>query len=123
EYRKEIDDIRKEGYTRVRIDREMYDLSTDEPPDLDRYKQHWIDIVVDRLVVRPDVIKRLADSLETALKKGEGNVAVDIVAGADDGRSTIDDRTPESRPTTSAPAEQSSIVDRPSSTEMLFSEH
>src|SRR6266851_3152579 len=75
EYKKEIEDIRKEGYTRVRIDRQMYDLSTDELPDLDRYKQHWIDIVVDRLVVKPDVSKRLADSLETALKKGEGNVA------------------------------------------------
>src|SRR5205085_1839467 len=44
EYRKEIEDIRKEGYTRVRIDRQMYDLSTDKLPDLDRYKQHWIDI-------------------------------------------------------------------------------
>ena len=42
-----------------------------EPPDLDRYKQHWIDIVIDRLVIRPDVARRLADSLETALKKGE----------------------------------------------------
>src|SRR2546423_5802186 len=65
EYRKEIDDIRKEGYTRVRIDRQMVDLSIEEPPDLDRYKQHWIDIVIDRLVIKPDVQTRLPGSLET----------------------------------------------------------
>jgi excinuclease ABC subunit A len=79
EYRKEIEDIRKEGYTRVRIDQTMYDLSEEEPPELDRYKQHWIDIVVDRLVIRPDIARRLADSLEIALKKGEGNVTVSIL--------------------------------------------
>ncbi len=79
EYRKEIEDIRKEGYTRVRIDGTIYDLSTDDPPELERYKQHWIDIVVDRLVVRPDMGRRLADSLETALKKGDGSVAVVVL--------------------------------------------
>jgi excinuclease ABC subunit A len=68
EYKKEIEDIRKDGYTRVRIDGEAYDLSSDDIPDLDRYKQHWIDVVIDRIVIKPDVTKRLADSLETALK-------------------------------------------------------
>jgi excinuclease ABC subunit A len=81
EYKKELEDIRKEGYTRVRIDHEQYDLSSDELPDLDRYKQHWIDIVIDRIVIKPDVVSRLADSLETALKKAEGNVAVDVIDG------------------------------------------
>jgi excinuclease ABC subunit A len=81
EYKKELEDIRKEGYTRVRIDHELYDLSSDELPDLDRYKQHWIDIVIDRIVIKPDVVSRLADSLETALKKAEGNVAVDVIDG------------------------------------------
>src|ERR1044071_7691910 len=80
EYKKEIEDIRKEGFTRVRIDGEVYDLSSDEIPDLDRYKQHWIDVVIDRIVIKPDVVKRLADSLETSLKKGEGNVTVHIVS-------------------------------------------
>ncbi len=127
EYRKEIDDIRKEGFNRVRIDGEMYDLSTDNVPDLDRYKQHWIDVVIDRLVIKPDIASRLADSLETALKKGEGNVTVDIVS-----RPTTDDR----RPTTddegqnpSAVSGQPSEAERPNDPttqrpeELLFSEH
>ncbi len=76
EYRKEIEQILHEGYTRVRIDGSVYDLGAEPPPELDRYKQHWIDIVVDRLVVRPDMGMRLTDSLETALKKGDGVVTV-----------------------------------------------
>ncbi len=85
EYRKEIEDIRREGFTRVRIDGRIVDLSAEDAPDLDRYKQHWIDIVVDRLIVRPDIDRRLADSLETALKKGDGAVAVLPVAAGDGG--------------------------------------
>ncbi|MCC6728663.1 MAG: excinuclease ABC subunit UvrA [Chthonomonadales bacterium] len=79
EYRKEIEEIRKEGFTRLRVDGRMVDLSVEEAPDLDRYKQHWIDVVVDRLVVKPDAAPRLADSLETALRKGDGNAAVAVV--------------------------------------------
>ena len=79
EYRKEIEEIRKEGFSRIRIDKVVYDLASEDLPDLDRYKQHWIDIVVDRLIIKPDIQKRLADSLETALKKGEGNVAISVV--------------------------------------------
>ena len=114
EYRKEIEDIRKEGFTRVRIDGEMLDLSTDDVPALDRYKQHWIDVVIDRLIIKPDVASRLADSLETALKKGEGSVAVDIVSrpATDDGLPTADD------PDTNHPSPPT-----PHSDEMLFSEH
>jgi len=52
EYKKEIDEIRAEGFARVRIDGTVYDLSSDEIPDLARYKQHTIEIVVDRLVVK-----------------------------------------------------------------------
>ncbi|HSV74886.1 MAG TPA: excinuclease ABC subunit UvrA [Chthonomonadales bacterium] len=80
EYRKELDDIRKEGYSRVRIDGRVVDLSSEDAPDLDRYKQHWIDIVVDRVVIRPGVASRLADSFETALKRGQGTVAIDIAS-------------------------------------------
>ncbi|NLH99818.1 MAG: excinuclease ABC subunit UvrA [Chthonomonadales bacterium] len=76
EYRKELQTILQEGYTRVRIDGRIYDLGEEPLPELDRYKQHWIDIVVDRLIVRPDMGTRLSDSLETALKKGDGIVAV-----------------------------------------------
>ena len=77
EYKREIEDIRKEGFARVRIDGTVYDLS-EELPALDRYKQHDLDIVVDRLVVRPGIEKRLADSVEASLKRGKGMVAVDI---------------------------------------------
>jgi excinuclease ABC subunit A len=81
EYKKEIEEVRREGFNRVRVDGLLIDLSTDDVPELDRYKQHWIDVVIDRLVIRPDVARRLADSLETAVKKGEGNVTINIPAG------------------------------------------
>ncbi|HEX2999603.1 MAG TPA: excinuclease ABC subunit UvrA, partial [Armatimonadota bacterium] len=74
EYRKELDAIRKDGFARVRVDGEVHDLTDDIA--MDRYKQHWIDVVVDRVVVRPDVRTRLADSFETALKLGKGVTAV-----------------------------------------------
>jgi excinuclease ABC subunit A len=79
EYRKELEDLRKEGFTRVRVDRQVYDLSSDDLPDLDRYKQHWIEVVIDRLVVKPEISRRLADSLETALKKAEGNAIAHLL--------------------------------------------
>ena len=80
EYRKELEEIRKEGFARVRIDGEVLEVA--EEISLDRYKQHWIDIVVDRIVVRPDARTRLADSFETALKLGKGVAAVAPVGGA-----------------------------------------
>ena len=82
EYKKEIDEIRTEGFARARIDGTVYDLNSDEVPALERYKQHSIEIVIDRLVVKPEGIeKRLADSLETALKWGKGQAIVDLVGG------------------------------------------
>jgi len=80
EYRKELEDIRKEGYVRVRIDGTIYDIS-EEIPILDRYKQHDLDIVVDRVVVREGTEKRLADSIESTLKRGNGVLVIDIVDG------------------------------------------
>lgn len=80
EYRKELEDIRKEGYPRVRVDGTVYDLS-EEIPNLARYEQHDIDIVVDRIVVRADQAKRIAESVETSLKRGKGLVAVEEVGG------------------------------------------
>ncbi|MBB6053070.1 excinuclease ABC subunit A [Armatimonas rosea] len=79
EYKKELEELKKEGFARVRVDGTVYDLES--VPTLDRYKQHDIDIVVDRIVVKPGVEKRVADSVETALKRSKGLVGVEIVGG------------------------------------------
>jgi len=79
EYRQVFEDIRKEGYVRVRVDGRTYEVTDDI--EMDRYKQHWIDVVVDRLVVKPGIEKRLADSLEAALKMGKGVVGIDVIGG------------------------------------------
>ncbi|MCE5323270.1 excinuclease ABC subunit UvrA [bacterium] len=76
-YRKLIEDVRKEGFVRVRVDGEMHEVTDDI--EMDRYKQHTIEIVVDRLVVKDGIQKRLNDSVETALKKGNGVLGVDVV--------------------------------------------
>jgi len=70
EFRDLFEDARKEGFVRVRVDGETYDL--DDPPSLNRYENHDIAVVVDRLTVRPDDGERLADSVETALRTAEG---------------------------------------------------
>jgi excinuclease ABC subunit A len=70
EYRKEFAELQKKGFTRVRVDDEMYDI--EDVPALDKNYKHDIEVVVDRIVVRPDMGNRLADSLETALGLTEG---------------------------------------------------
>ncbi len=73
-----FDDLRKAGYVRVRVDGNIYDLAEDF--DLDRYKQHTIEAVVDRLIIEgSDQRGRLADSVETALKLGGGVVLVKVI--------------------------------------------
>ncbi|MHB8481215.1 MAG: excinuclease ABC subunit UvrA [Nitrospiria bacterium] len=74
EYKKELLHIRKSGYVRARIDGKMIELS--EIPQLDKNKKHSIDIVVDRIVLKPGIEKRLADSLETALSLSSGLVVI-----------------------------------------------
>ncbi len=74
EYRKLLESLKREGYVRVRVDGRIYDL--DEPIPLDKKKKHDVEVVVDRLVVNKDMVRRLADSLETALKRGEGTVLI-----------------------------------------------
>ena len=74
EHAKILEQALKDGFMRVRIDGEMYPL--DETPLLDKKKKHTIEIVVDRLVVRPDIRQRLTDSLETAMKQSGGLVTV-----------------------------------------------
>ena len=70
EYRKELAEWQKAGFTRVRIDGEMYAI--EDAPALDKKYKHDIDVVVDRLVVRDDIATRLADRFETALKLTDG---------------------------------------------------
>lgn len=70
EYRKEFAELQKKGFTRVRVDDEMYDI--EDVPALDKNYKHNIEVVVDRIVVRPDMGNRVADSLETALGLTEG---------------------------------------------------
>lgn len=77
EYNKTIEDARKNGYVRIRIDGELFDVSEDIK--LDKNKKHNIEIVVDRLVVRPDMHRRLADSIETVLNLSGGMVIVDVI--------------------------------------------
>ena len=74
EYRKELEDMRRQGYLRARIDGTWVEL--DETPKLARHKRHDIAIVVDRLRIEPSGASRLADSLETALKLAGGLVGV-----------------------------------------------
>ncbi|RAS87606.1 excinuclease ABC subunit UvrA [Priestia endophytica] len=74
---KVLEDIKKQGFVRVRIDGEMYDLGDDI--DLEKNKKHTIQVVVDRIVVKEGVETRLADSLETALRLGEGKVVIDVI--------------------------------------------
>jgi excinuclease ABC subunit A len=70
EYRKELADFMKRGYQRVKIDGKFYEIA--EAPALDKKFKHDIDVVVDRIVVRPDIATRLADSLEQCLKLADG---------------------------------------------------
>ncbi|HEY0440193.1 MAG TPA: excinuclease ABC subunit UvrA, partial [Xanthobacteraceae bacterium] len=70
EYRKELADFLKRGYQRVKIDGKFYELA--DAPALDKKFKHDIDVVVDRVVVRPDLAARLADSLEQCLKLADG---------------------------------------------------
>jgi excinuclease ABC subunit A len=77
EHLKVFEDARKSGFVRVRADGNLYDLS--ETIALDKNKKHNIEIVVDRLVLKPDVVRRLTDSAETALSLAGGIVRIDLV--------------------------------------------
>lgn len=79
EHQKELEAARKSGYVRIRIDGNIYDLS--EEIKLEKNKKHWLEVVVDRLVIKPDIISRLTDSIETAVALSGGLVAVDVVGG------------------------------------------
>ncbi len=112
-----FEEIRRQGFVRVRVDGQVMTVDEALQLQLDRYKQHWIDIVVDRIVVKSEIRSRLHDSVETALKAGQGIVIVQLVDGTGDGQTQSP--VPSPRP------KNSSRVPRPTSpnNEMVFSEH
>ncbi len=77
EYVKELDDARKSGFVRVRVDGSIYDLS--EEIKMDKNKKHNIEVVVDRLVVSESIRSRLTDSIETATRLSKGTVICDVI--------------------------------------------
>jgi len=77
EHKKVLDDIRKEGFTRVRVNGEVFRV--DEDIQLDRYKMHTVEIVVDRLAIRDGIEQRLADSIELAMRHSSGIVVINVV--------------------------------------------
>jgi excinuclease ABC subunit A len=79
EHQKVLDDIRKDGYARVRVDGEVMEISAEIK--LEKTKKHNIEVVVDRIAIRDGIAPRLADSIETALKLAEGLVVIDVVGG------------------------------------------
>jgi len=81
EYKKELEKLSKSGFLRARIDGELRQL--DEPIRLDKRKNHTIEVVVDRLPVKPGIAKRLEHSIATALKLAQGLVTVAVVGGAE----------------------------------------
>lgn len=74
---KVFEDIKKQGYVRVRVDGEMLELS--DEIELEKNKKHSIEVVIDRIVVKEGISSRLADSLESALQLGEGKVIIDVI--------------------------------------------
>jgi excinuclease ABC subunit A len=84
EYRKDFAELQKKGFQRVKVDSKFYEIA--EVPALDKNVKHDIDVVVDRIVVRPDMSARLADSFETALSLAEG---IAVVEFADQGNERI----------------------------------
>lgn len=79
EHKKLLEHIRKEGYTRLRIDGEF--MESGEEIKLEKNKKHTIEVVIDRLIVRPEIRPRMAESMEAALKMGQGVAYVQIVDG------------------------------------------
>lgn len=76
-YQKNFADLKKKGFVRVKVDNLIYNL--DENIPLDKYKKHNIDVVVDRLIIKPAIKKNLTDSVETALKLADNIVKIEIV--------------------------------------------
>ena len=78
EFVKQLEEYQKEGFVRVKIDGEIFELSDDEIK-LDRKKKHDLDLIVDRLIIRDEIRSRLTESVETALKNADNLVKVDVI--------------------------------------------
>ncbi len=78
EFTKQLEGYQKEGFVRVRVDGEIYELGEDDI-SIDRKKKHEIELIVDRLVVKEDIVSRLTESVETALKHADNMVLIDII--------------------------------------------
>ncbi|WJS81012.1 excinuclease ABC subunit UvrA [Tetragenococcus halophilus] len=81
QHKKTLEQVQKEGYVRVRVDNEIYDIT--EVPELEKNKKHDIAIVVDRIVIKEGIRSRLFDSLESALRLSDGYAIVDVTDGED----------------------------------------
>jgi excinuclease ABC subunit A len=122
-YQAVFEEIRKAGFTRARVDGTVHSL--DDEIELDRYKQHTIEAVVDRLVIshegdkeeRKSARTRLTDSVETALKFGEGYITVHLVDGH---KSQVEDRSGDPRPFDAPQGKPSTFG---SGSDLHFSEH
>ncbi len=79
EYRKELAQLQADGFVRIRVDGEMFELG--DKIELDKQKKHTLEVVVDRLVMKEDIESRLADSIETALHLAEGMVRIEVPDG------------------------------------------
>ncbi|MGI0078845.1 MAG: excinuclease ABC subunit UvrA [Nitrososphaerales archaeon] len=78
EHKDIIKNLKSEGYSRVRVDRRVYELDQDEEIKLDKKKKHTIEAIVDRLIIKHGIQKRLADSIQTALNFSKGTIVVDL---------------------------------------------
>ncbi|HEX5863001.1 MAG TPA: excinuclease ABC subunit UvrA, partial [Casimicrobiaceae bacterium] len=109
EYRKELADYMKRGFQRVKIDGKFYEIA--DAPTLDKKFKHDLDVVVDRLVVRPDIATRLAESFETALRLADGLAVVEFADA------------PSAAPQGEAPGKKSAkIHDQSGPERLIFSE-
>ena len=82
EHKKELDDLRKRGFRRIKLNGEVLELAA--VPPLDRKKKHDLEVVIDRLTIDPEDTVRLADSLETALREGDGLARIEFVVADDE---------------------------------------
>tara|TARA_B110000263_G_scaffold17271_1_gene13818 strand:- start:104 stop:2938 length:2835 start_codon:yes stop_codon:yes gene_type:complete len=90
EYRKEFIELRKKGFQRIKVDGEFYEL--DEPPSLDKKFRHDIDVVVDRIIVKPGIENRLADSFRTALDLADGIAIFETIDDKRNSRMTFSEK-------------------------------
>ena len=93
DYETLLQELSQQGYSRALVDGEVVELSDARPERLERYEQHTIEVIVDRLVLKPGIERRLADSIETALELAEGVAEIEIVP-----RDAPDDPPPDDEP-------------------------